>query len=120
MEVGNTRTKREKRKIEGESGERKPGASRRVEGIGFFARADCGCCEVGPMIFVSEESALKAFEKIGLRNGGTIVDDAGEVHEGIDTFYGFWRSETSHRTRDDEPDRRAGSVLKTACRQRCL
>jgi hypothetical protein len=90
MEVGNTRTKREKRKIEGESGERDR-VSKRKGGIEFFARADCGCCEVGPMIFVSEESALKAFEKIGLRNGGIIVDDAGETHEGIDTFYGFWR-----------------------------
>ena len=85
-----TRTRREKRKAEMKSGERER-VSKNVKGIEFFARADCGCCEVGPMIFVSEDSALRAFEKVGFRNGGTIVDDAGEMHEGIDSFYGFWK-----------------------------
>ncbi len=64
--------------------------------ITFFARADCGCCDI-EMKFYSAESAAKAFEEQGMRNGGIIQDDAGETHNGIDTFYGFWTDETENR-----------------------
>ena len=32
---------------------------------------------------------LKAIAKVGLGNGMTLVDDAGQVVEGVDTFYGI-------------------------------
>jgi len=82
-----TRTRREKRRAKRD--EERSGSGGFME---FFARADCGCCDVGPMMFRSEASAVRAFSRVGLRNGGTIVDDANVVHEGVDTFYGFWRS----------------------------
>jgi hypothetical protein len=52
------------------------------------AKNDCGCCET-TMHFFGDESAKAAFDKAGLRNMATIVDDAGTEHRGIDTFYGY-------------------------------
>lgn len=51
-------------------------------------KKDCGCCE-DTLHFKDEASARAAFAKAGLTNGGVIVDDAGDRHEGLDTFYGF-------------------------------
>lgn len=51
-------------------------------------RKDCGCCHA-VLHFKDKESALSTLSKIGLVNGGIIVDDAGERHTGLDTFYGF-------------------------------
>lgn len=55
------------------------------------ANATCGCCAV-EMLFNSKESALEAFKKAGL-NHTSITDDAGQVHENVDTFYGFWEKD---------------------------
>ena len=63
------------------------------DGGEFWARADCGCCDVGPMYFLSKRSAVDAFKKAGLTNGGRVTDDRGTPFGGIDTFYGFWRAE---------------------------
>ncbi len=49
---------------------------------------DCGCC-YAKMRFKSIASAEKAFKEAGLDLSATIIDDAGDKHEGIDTFYGF-------------------------------
>jgi hypothetical protein len=65
---------------------------KRVKWIKVFAQYDCGCC-TAEMKFKSLESAEKAFAKAGMGNGMEITDDAGEKHEGIDTFYGFWEEE---------------------------
>ena len=53
-----------------------------------YAKCDCGCC-TAEMFFRNKESATEAFAKVGLQNGAKIVDDKGNIHEGIDTFYGF-------------------------------
>lgn len=52
------------------------------------AKAPCGCCNV-EMYFKNRESAVEAFKKAGL-NYTSITDDAGQIHESVDTFYGFW------------------------------
>lgn len=62
----------------------------------FVAQLDCGCCDT-TMQFHSVESAHAAFPKAGLDNGVTITDDAGVVHKGVDTFYGFRREEEEPR-----------------------
>jgi hypothetical protein len=54
------------------------------------ANRDCGCC-TATLRFKDEASAIAAFKAAGLCNGAVIVDDAGDRHEGIDTFYGFWQ-----------------------------
>lgn len=51
-------------------------------------RKTCGCC-TAKMHFFSKESAKKAFQQAGLSSSSTITDDAGDVHNSIDTFYGF-------------------------------
>ena len=55
----------------------------------YIAGLNCGCCEA-EMLFGDEESISKAFQNAGLTSIGVIVDDAGQVHESVDTFYGFW------------------------------
>lgn len=57
--------------------------------IKVTAQHDCGCCAT-TMRFFSKDSANRAFAKAGLSNSATITDDKGTVHEGIDTFYGFF------------------------------
>lgn len=66
--------------------------------ISIFAKCDCGCC-TAEMKFNSITSAEEAFKRVGLGNGMTIVDDAGEKHESIDTFYGFSTSEEEESSR---------------------
>lgn len=56
----------------------------------YYARAVCGCCEVGPMHFMDLGTLKRAWRKMGLTVWGTLVDDVGETHHNIDTFYGFW------------------------------
>lgn len=53
----------------------------------FRVQHDCGCC-YSDVQFESRESANRAFAKAGLGNGMTVIDDAGQVIEGVDTFYG--------------------------------
>ena len=53
-----------------------------------YAKYDCGCC-TAEMFFRNKENVIEAFAKAGLQNGAKIVDDKGNIHEGIDTFYGF-------------------------------
>lgn len=55
----------------------------------YGMRYDCGCCHA-QLRFESDERAEAALHAAGLRNGATIVDDAGETHRGLDTFYGMW------------------------------
>lgn len=55
--------------------------------IKVYAKAGCGCCET-ELSFISTDSANKAFAAAGL-GIKDIVDDKGNMHEGIDTFYGF-------------------------------
>lgn len=62
-----------------------------AEGIKYYARCTCGCCDTDPMYFSSEKSILEAFETLGLTSSGTIIDDKGTVHREIDTFYGYWK-----------------------------
>lgn len=57
--------------------------------IGVTAQHDCGCCAT-TMRFFDKKSATEVFVKAGLQNSATITDDHGVVHEGIDTFYGFF------------------------------
>ena len=57
----------------------------------YYARSVCGCCDVGPMYFISAGSINRAFKEMGLTVWGRCVDDIGEEHSGIDTFYGFWK-----------------------------
>jgi hypothetical protein len=63
-------------------------------------KKDCGCCE-DTLHFRDEASAKAAFAKAGLTNGGVIVDDAGDRHEGLDTFYGFRAPEEPQRGLQD-------------------
>ena len=65
--------------------------------ITFYANADCGCCTI-EMRFKDEESIIEAFTQAGLGNGISIVDDAGDIHTGIDTFYGFWQEKETSRS----------------------
>ena len=67
-------------------------------------KQDCGCCET-TMHFKDEASARAAFSKAGLGNGMSITDDAGDVHTGLDTFYGFHAP--------SEPMRGLGDLIKT-------
>lgn len=53
---------------------------------------DCGCC-YAELEFASNETAATAVNKVALMNGAVITDDAGIVHEGLDTFYGIWLSQ---------------------------
>lgn len=54
----------------------------------FYAKQCCGCCTV-TMQFTDKGSIVRAFTKAGLEVAATITDDAGTVHEEVDTFYGF-------------------------------
>lgn len=66
-------------------------AARRVAKVAPFivkARRNCGCCEE-TLRFTDKQSAVAAFRTAGLDSSATIVDDAGDVHQGVDTFYGF-------------------------------
>lgn len=56
--------------------------------VAFTYQKDCGCC-TGTAYFTSKERAKDVFGSLGLTNGGTFTDDAGEVHDGVDTFYGL-------------------------------
>lgn len=62
----------------------------------FIAQLNCGCCDT-TMQFHSQESAQAAFSAAGMTTGASITDDAGEVHEGIDTFYGFRQEDEERR-----------------------
>jgi hypothetical protein len=71
--------------------------------ITIYVKQGCGCCTT-EMQFQSVEAAQQAFAAVGLTSSGVIVDDAGERHEGVDTFYGFSTSE-------DEQDGRSLGYL---------
>jgi len=63
----------------------------------FIAQLSCGCCFT-EMSFKSRKSAEAAFQKAGLKLEACIVDDKGKVHEGVDTFYGYYVKENrGHR-----------------------
>jgi hypothetical protein len=55
--------------------------------INIFVKLTCGCCE-DVMQFESEDSAIDAFDKVGLGHHD-MIDDAGVLHTGVDTFYGY-------------------------------
>jgi hypothetical protein len=57
----------------------------------YIMQCDCGCCE-DELSFDSDEAANAAVKKAGLMNNGTIIDDEGIVHTGLDTFYGIRRA----------------------------
>ena len=42
------------------------------------------------MHFMDLGTLKRAWRKMGLTVWGTLVDDVGETHHNIDTFYGFW------------------------------
>jgi hypothetical protein len=56
--------------------------------VTFRVQLDCGCC-YADVQFENRESANRAIAKAGIGNGMTLVDDAGQVVEGVDTFYGI-------------------------------
>ncbi len=60
----------------------------------FRVQLDCGCCYANVQ-FKSRKSADKVIVKAGLGNGRTLVDDAGQVVEGVDTFYGIIEEDES-------------------------
>ena len=64
----------------------------------FYLKQDCGCC-TSAVQFASEEALQAALTKLGLCNGGVLVDDAGVKHEGLDTFYGYSQDEEETRAR---------------------
>lgn len=64
----------------------------------FYIKQDCGCC-TARVQFESEESLKAALAKLGLCNGGVLVDDAGTKHEQLDTFYGYSKDEDEARER---------------------
>lgn len=73
-------------------------SARRVDRRRWFvaeAKALCGCCTV-ELRFFSRESANAAFARVGLGHV-TLIDDAGDRHDGIDTFYGFWEKDTQEK-----------------------
>lgn len=72
--------------------------------IKVYAKNDCGCCTT-EMQFESEAGAQAVFAKVGPGNGMVITDDAGVMHEGLDTFYGFSTSEA------EEGDRSLGYLF---------
>lgn len=53
--------------------------------ITIYAKLTCGCCTT-EMQFKDITSARKVFKELGHLD---ITDDAGNLHEGVDTFYGF-------------------------------
>ncbi len=65
--------------------------------------AGCGCCLVEEMLFRSIARAQAAIGACGWTSSGTIRDDAGVTHRGLDTFYGF----SAERVRDRRGRRRA-------------
>lgn len=67
----------------------------------FYAKMCCGCCTV-MLRFKDEEAIGRAFMKAGLDVAATIVDDAGIVHEEVDTFYGF------SKNREEQDERSIG------------
>lgn len=78
---------RERRKLKGKAERAAERAFRREWPFIAVAQNACGCCQV-EMKFKSRESAIAAFTKAGLGHG-PVTDDAGEVHDSVDTFYGF-------------------------------
>lgn len=68
--------------------ERKNEKRRHKRMIKVIAQCNCGCC-TEEMYFRDFAAAKAAFEKVGLSNSATIVDDEGTEHTGIDTFYGL-------------------------------
>lgn len=63
-----------------------------VPKVTVYAKRCCGCCTVR-LRFHSLEKAQEAFKRAGLTVDATIRDDAGIVHEEVDTFYGFSENE---------------------------
>jgi len=66
--------------------------------VTVYVKNDCGCCTTA-MEFNSLQSAEEAFAKVGFGNGMSIVDDAGQEHGGVDTFYGFSTDEDEQSSR---------------------
>jgi len=60
----------------------------------FKVQFDCGCC-YSIVQFESREAANKAIAIAGLGNGKTIVDDVGQIVDGVDTFYGIFEENES-------------------------
>jgi hypothetical protein len=54
----------------------------------FKVFLNCGCCsEI--VYFFNEDIILDIFNKIGYTSTGTIIDNLGNVVNGVDTFYGY-------------------------------
>lgn len=51
----------------------------------------CSCCDA-TVYFSSDEAIEAAFARAGLSSVATIVDEAGQVVEEVDTFYGWRRT----------------------------
>lgn len=73
--------------------------------ITVYAKNDCGCC-TSALQFKDLASANRAFNEAGLGNGISIKDDAGELHTGLDTFYGFSQDE------EEQGDRSLGFLAE--------
>ena len=90
------RQRKQKRK---ERAEKEAKRLRKLAPFVVIAQQGCGCCD-SVMHFKSKENADAAFKALGLTCGGVIVDDLGECHQFIDTFYGYRRPEEARRSID--------------------
>lgn len=54
----------------------------------FYIKQVCGCC-TAEVQFQTEERLQEALAKMGLTSNGVLVDDAGQKHTGLDSFYGY-------------------------------
>lgn len=54
----------------------------------YEASLSCGCC-TDILLFKDDESVLCAMREAGLDSCATIVDQAGNTHNNVDTFYGL-------------------------------
>lgn len=68
----------------------------KVSGLkAFVVQMGCGCCD-STVYFKDEIAIQNKFNQIGLACSAVIEDEAGQVVEGVDTFYGY-RRETDKR-----------------------
>lgn len=66
---------------------------------GYIVQLGCGCCDA-EVFFASDADIETAITAMGLTSSGVLVDQTGvEVH-GVDTFYGFRRSDEPRRGLD--------------------
>ncbi len=68
----------------------------KVSGLkAFVVQLGCGCCD--STVYFRDEAAIQdKLNSMGLVCSGVLEDEAGQVVEGVDTFYGY-RRETDKR-----------------------